>query len=318
MTRLDKYVKYLGWFLLGNLLLVAIYAGLGVSGYLPPPPFAKSISFDEKVVWLRHHAQSRIDLLALGSSMTLSDLDSEALVAHRQGRNFVNASSWGLKIRHINKFLRLLDGIYEIKSLLICVSPVDFRADERGDEVPHRQLVDRYLRGGSQPLAQILLFSGDYFVGNLKKMDFYRHRNNHYQSLLYDRYGGVSFVADGFAIDENRWQGKFLEQAAPDERNFQALVELAGYCRERGIGLCLWTTPARQQVVDRFAKDLFAAHLLRLRKLAESQRFDLFEANNDAFDDSMFVDWGHLNEKGAKLYTTSMLQLMAANHRQLF
>ena len=308
MMRLGDHGKYLGWFLVGNLLLVAGYVCLDVSGRLPPPPFAKSISFDEKVVWLHNNAKPNIDLLALGSSMTLNNLSSEVLVAERPCWRFVNASSWGLKIRHVEKFFRLLDGVYKIKSLLICVAPVDFRKDGRPDEVPHRRLIEQYLRGGSQAWAQLILFSGDYFVSNLQKMDLFRNHNDHYQSLHFDLYGGVPLAVKDFAIDQHRWRGG--AQTEFDESNYQSLVELANYCRERRIGLYLWTTPVRQQAMGVSGENLFSFHLARLQKLAADEGFVLVEADNQDFDDSMFVDMGHLNEKGARQFTATMLKLM--------
>lgn len=307
--------RFLLWFLLGHLMLGGFYVILDRTGYLPPPPFAKSISFDAKAVWLRDHARLRepIDLLALGSSMTLNNFNSQTVFDALPGQHYVNGSSWGLKMRHIDQLFRFLNERDRISTLVVCSSIVDFRTDE--DEipvqVPHAGLLAYYLDDGSKALCELLLFSGRYFVGNMKKMRFLTERNDDYQSLRFDRGGGVPFASRGFAIDSSRWEGKFLEHVVIDERNYTALHDLARYCRARGIGMVLCTTPARRQALSYLPAGVLAGHMARLRTMASADNFLLLEADNNHFDDAMFVDWGHLNEVGAKRYTATMLDSMA-------
>lgn len=304
---MDGYRKFLLFFVACNILLGVGLATLDWYGLLPPPAFSKSISFDEKAAWLHDNAPPQIDIMALGSSMTLNNFNSAVVFDNFPKRHYVNVSSWGLKFENIYKYFCLLDKSYDVSTLLVCCSIVDFREDQIWQQVPNAGLLQYYLDGGSEAFCQVTLFSGSYFVGNAQKMQYLRTRNDHYKSLRFDAGGGVPFAAQGFDIDPSRWEGKFLRDVVVEKRNYAALGELARYCRAKGITFVLSTTPCRPQALAYLPAGLLSEHMRRLRSLAKSESFLLVEADEGDLDDGMFVDWGHLNVKGAKRYTASVI-----------
>ena len=71
---------------------------------LPAPAFSNSISFNEKIDFIRDRDLSKIEYIAIGSSMTLNNIDSETMVKYL-GENYLNLGSRGFKISETKKIL---------------------------------------------------------------------------------------------------------------------------------------------------------------------------------------------------------------------
>ena len=95
--------------------------------HLPPPAISNHISFDEKLLLLRHHPQLRPRILGAGSSITLRSLDGSAFQPQGAEPVFFNAGLAGGQIHQIRYatsfFLELFPTVQTIVQVAV---PPDF------------------------------------------------------------------------------------------------------------------------------------------------------------------------------------------------
>jgi hypothetical protein len=123
--------------------------------HLPPPPISNHISFDEKLLLLRHQPDLRPSILGAGSSITLRTLDGSAFQPEGARPVFFNAGLAGGQIHQIrfatSFFLELFPTVETIVQMVVppdfadCTSegpsffnPRDARAFARGRMSPAR------------------------------------------------------------------------------------------------------------------------------------------------------------------------------------
>ena len=118
------YFAFIGAFLI--LGIASIYA-LGRTGHLPPPPLTATSCIDEKFKFIREHADSEPDLLAVGSSVTWRNLDFS--VAGRVG-NFSQPLNGAPCYLHIHETAWLtelyLDHFSSVRTVLTVLAMRDF------------------------------------------------------------------------------------------------------------------------------------------------------------------------------------------------
>ena len=72
---------------------------------LPALNFSSSYSYNEKIRFLKNKSNSP-SIIAIGSSMTLNNLDSDIVVKELKDDEYLNVSSWGLRISESYKLLK--------------------------------------------------------------------------------------------------------------------------------------------------------------------------------------------------------------------
>src|SRR5580700_5094592 len=89
------------------------------------PIITNSTLFDVKMLAVQKHHIKNIKLLAMGSSITLYELNSDSIV---QNFNlpYYNFASWGLQIADMNRLLTNLVTTNQPKYVIICSSFPDF------------------------------------------------------------------------------------------------------------------------------------------------------------------------------------------------
>lgn len=293
--------RYLTWLLgtlvvLGGLLLGMVYR---YQEALPPPPFTGSISFDEKAVWLSKRLQEPCDILAVGSSMTVNNLDSEVFASH----HFLNASSWGMKIQQTDYFLEHLLAILSPKVVLVVTAPIDFERDYRGRAIYDADKLQRFFRTGDLFRSHLDYLSAKYLLESIGPVHRDRYGRGTYYSLDFDEGGSVplDLMDEGFERLDDRWFKPIAQEEAVDEANYEALTALATRCRERGILFALIQPPIREDILTE--KDrlfLTEKHWPRLASLCAREEA-LFQNYHGelALTETDFADSTHLNRQGA-------------------
>lgn len=128
-------------FVAGALGIAGVYAGSVLllatlmPDHLPPPSISNRISFDEKLRFIRQHTPLDPPTLAVGSSLTLRQLDGAAF---DQGDDPVarvfNGSSWGLQINQTHYLIDFyLSQFPRTRRVISLIGPADFR-DCQGQE----------------------------------------------------------------------------------------------------------------------------------------------------------------------------------------
>lgn len=297
-SRFKGYlVCLIGVFASITLLLFMLLERFGAA--FPPPAFTGSISFDEKAVWLAEHLDRSCEILAIGSSMTVNNLDTSAL----GGDKMLNAASWGMKMDHIDGFLEVLLEHVTPKTVVVVTAPIDFQRDHRDRELFQRAVLERFLVDGNLSRAHWRLMSMNYLLGSFLEVRSGREGRSQYFSLDFDEGGCVPLDLDseGFERWPERWSMPVAEESSMDEKHYVALSVMAERCRARGIAFLLVQAPIREAVLTAEDADfLEKRHWPRLAQICEEQggRFANFHGRL-ALSDDEFADSTHLNRAGA-------------------
>ncbi len=307
-----SFSRYLAW-LSGGLL------GLGATLFfviyqfgeeLPPPPFTGSISFDEKAVWLAKHLDDPCEVLAIGSSMTVNNLDSAVF----SGRHLINASSWGMKIQHIDYFLETLLEYVSPKAVLVVTAPTDFERDFRGPALFDRARLKRFFDSRDLFRSHVELLSVEYLIGAIPEIRRDRVGRSTYFALDFDAGGGVplDLVSEGFERWPDRWEKPVAREEGMDEANYESLAAMARRCRDRGLPLVVVQAPIREDVLtERDRAFLLGRHWLRLAQICRDSGAGFHNFHGRlALAETDFADSTHLNRAGARELSKRIVPLL--------
>lgn len=269
---------------------------------LPAPKFSNSISFNEKIDFIRNKDLSKIEYIAVGSSMTLNNIDSETMVKY-MGENYLNLGSWGFKISDNYKFLReMVDNFPDLKVVLISTGFMDFSSSVRNIEVDY-SLVENSVKHRIGLLAYLMSFDLKYLYKNSKINIHNKERRNSYQNLSYDIYGGAVLDIDPVNIDSLRWNMSVINFAVSGEE-LESLKELIVFLNLKGIKTCIAISPQRKGLNDDKTAEYIMLYTDKIRNAVKEAGGFLASPQFEAdWPDKIFVDYTHLNKLGASKYS---------------
>ena len=311
-TEPRAYRKYLLG-LLSLLALLVVTTLVCVHAFrekLPPPPFTGSISFDEKAMWIAKRLKEPCDILAIGSSMTMNNLDSSAFA----GQDFINASSWGMKIEQTDYFVDLLLNYWSPKTLIVVTAPIDFEGDYRGKKIFDREKLKRFFDSGDLFRAHLDYLSAHYLLGTMSEVRRDRVGRKTYYSLDFDEGGSVplDLMTEDFERLDDRWNKSLAQEEAIVEASYLGLQSLAKRCQDKGIRLLLVQSPIREDIMtEKDTAFLAKTHWPRLAKICHesSGAFHNFHGTL-AMTEGDFADSTHLSRSGARKLSMEMATLL--------
>ena len=290
-------------------ILIGLFIAYG-TGNLAAPPVTGSLSFDEKLYYIAEtKGIEAIDVLAVGSSMTFNNLAS-APIADRLSKKFINYSSWGLTIEQTAYFIKFLVPLYKPKTVIVVSSPMDFYYSNRSPALFDKKEVTQYLMGHDVIRSYGEHFDPIYLLRSSVGIKEQRSTNNGYESLLFDDYGGVLLDINKKNINRKRWETKF-DPARLDPKAYEALDDLARFLRLRKITFVIVQPPMRQAAVEGISEQL-GNHWRKIKELSVKESF-IFVNMHERLDlpDEYFVDYAHLNYKGADKFTRAFLDAVS-------
>lgn len=280
------------------------------TGNLAAPPVTGSLSFDEKLYYTAGMKGVKdIDVLAVGSSMTFNNLSS-APIADRISKKFINFSSWGLTIEQTAYFIKFLVPLYKPKIVIIVSSPMDFYYSKRSPALFDKNEVRRYLMGHDVIQSYGKHFDPIYLLKLSKDIKELRSSNSRYESLLFDAYGGVLLDINKANIDRERWETR-IDPARLDPEAYRALENLGLFLKQQKITFVMVQPPMRHAAVDGLSGQL-ANHWQKVKDISSNTSFifvNMHERLN--LSDDFFVDYAHLNYKGADIFTRGFLDAVS-------
>lgn len=160
------------------------------------PAFSGRISLDEKISWLASHLSNGCDVLAIGSSMTLTNVNSAVITKAFPGMSYINAASWGMTPRHDLQMLRLLMNYCAPKILILACNLWDFRNDDTAEDLFDKNDVENFLNTKDYAWAYLKYFSVDYYWKRAGSIDAMRNEKHRYNTLDFDGHGGapISYI----------------------------------------------------------------------------------------------------------------------------
>lgn len=296
--------------LLGMLIVAGLVCVHAFREQLPPPPFTGSISFDEKAVWLSKRLQEPCEVLAIGSSMTVNNLESSAFSEHA----FINASSWGMKIEQTDYFLELLLEYWKPKAVVVVTAPTDFEGDYRGKKIFDREKLKRFFDSGDLFRTHLEYLSAQYLLGSVKEIQRDRVGRGTYYALDFDAGGSVplDLMSEGFEKVDDRWAKPLAQSENVVESNYLGLAQLAERCQSQGIRFLLVQPPIREDILtEKDQAFLTEKHWPRLAKicLEKGGAFHNFHGELSLSEED-FADSTHLNRDGAEKLSEAVARLL--------
>jgi hypothetical protein len=301
----------MGKFIINLCKFLIILLGIGIISFvlltfyfkeIPALKFSDSYSFNEKMLFLGRSSKGA-NVLAIGSSMSLNNLHSETVTLELQSKKFINTASWGMSIRDDYDFLKSLNKIYKITSIIIVSNIIDFSEADKNIDF---EFVKSYLN--VRPLKIFLSFIRNfdlkYYLLNFKYAQNVRNCINNYDYLKFDNYGTINFSKENFVINNARWNRDFLEK--PKDIQYLYLDSLADYCMSNRIELLFFQSPMRTGIYSRLNQsqsDMNNLHLEKVKNILERDNFQFINPSDKLWQDSLFIDGIHFNEAGARLFT---------------
>jgi hypothetical protein len=309
-------------------LSLTIYSGLFVllmflmeaQKMLIAPPFISSLSFDEKLRYFREIKPKNSQILAVGSSMTLNNMDS-TLIKDRNGRQIstVNFASWGSQISDLQPVTDFsIKLIAKPNIVLILSSPVDFR-NCSSPTTTNRKYVSfedfnetdglNYISSNIPALYYHFKYRDLFNAVNLTNvLNVRQKRNNNdtYDSLKFDSGGSIVLEVPKENILPSRWEGSFWKSISISDICYQSLEKFASNLVQNNINLVFVLTPMREAYLNKYdpSREIITSHRARLTSILKKYNGLLIDARNDLpLTDEYFADALHLNKKGAQLLT---------------
>ena len=272
----------------------------------PPPRFSNSISMNAKVKFIKEKGGvDFVDVLAIGSSFSLNNIHTET-IRKNLSASYLNLSSWGQNIREDYILAKMYIGLFNPKVLIISTGYSDFNSSIK--EIDY-VLIQDYLSRGS--FAAYKTFNYRYLILESKKLFLNTQSRSMYSSLMFDDFGGVNLSQNGFEIDFRRWKGESLNKLNSDVCQYNYLDSLSKYCEDNEVELLLVHSPYREGYTRQLSDEeniIISNHINRLDSIFTKRNQCFINTNKQFWEDSLYVDYCHLNEIGAQKYTEYFLE----------
>ncbi|MBI5724411.1 MAG: hypothetical protein HZA50_10670 [Planctomycetes bacterium] len=314
MRTKAAFRTFLIWFCSASAASAAMVAGglAAARGFdvAPPPAVSANICFNEKALFIHDRGGPACDVLAVGSSTTLGDLDSRMLAdALGRGRRYLNAGAWGMTVCETRKFLELLleCGARPRYVLMVCAitdfhPPVGAAFWDAAD-------TPKLLRGEGYWPAMAGHFELGRIVSEGRQAARDRRKSDEYTTLMFDAWGGSMLDKTFPDVSRGRWEMKPLPEKI-DPTQYEQLAGLADMLAGRGIGLVCVQGPIRPAVMDDATATLCRRHWQRVERILADRAFTFVNLQSRlTLDDSMFADSVHLNRAGVAKFTAALLEL---------
>lgn len=294
-------------------LLFGLLALAGIAGYIwhyrayvPAPRITNNISLNAKLRMLKQRRGQPIHLLALGSSMTLNNLSSRAVLEAFHDSSYLNMGAWGTDLAQSFELAEDIVPLVRPSVVLMVTNLGDFSANAERYVVDSTRMAN-YLVKWSEADAYLHARDAGYYLRQMELNAVRMNDAGNYERLVFDPWGGVQLNVPKDRIDQERFDKRPPRLDELSEEQYRALERLAAYLERRHVRFILIQSPYRQGVRSVTVEADVAAHKRRVWTIlaAHGHRFD--DGTDALWPDSLFCDYGHLNAQGAYLFTRHAL-----------
>lgn len=294
--------------------VVAIFVLLDLCGFTPL--YTNSISFDAKIKYVKAKNVGQIDLMAIGSSVTLNDLSS-GVIKDSLGVSYFNFSSWGLQMKDVNALTTSYIPKYQPKYVLVISSITDFANEDLSESINNYLNTDQYFKDHLEAYFYIKNFNSIEEIMTRKKglVEDMSIDTNYYNSLHYDEGGAVLLNIPKERILPRRWNDRLRFPTKYTPAQYAALDSLSAKLRSHDIKFIFVQAPIKAQYVDLpSAQKAVNDHITTCKGIVEKNggTYLNFEGAKEFANDSLFVDQFHLSARGAAVFTKELTHSLKA------
>ncbi|WP_419769433.1 MAG: hypothetical protein ACNI3C_08775 [Candidatus Marinarcus sp.] len=298
-----------------SLIFLSFLFIIYVNKYLNVPlRFTNSISFDSKLAFIKTSDKIKdTEILILGSSMGLNNINSEILSHDLNNKNILNLSSWGLKTNEILDFLKLIH-LDNVKKIIYLNQYFDFYGHSINSY--NEKDVQDYIYNKSflTPYVNTFFTLSDNFKDYVEWEKRYLS-NNKYSSLSFNSSGDVTLNLKTENISKIRWES--VTDVSNLENHYDSLENMILYLNKKDIEFFLITTPYRNKFFkeDKFLEQ-YNTYISKIGSLKTKYDFKYINLQHILnLNDDFFVDSSHLNFKGASLVSEEVAKHIKESYK---
>ena len=268
-----------------------------------------NLALNEKAAAYARRGDMRVDVLACGSSMTLNNLSSKAVVEHFGTDDYFNLGAWGLDMEQVASLVEAAVPDARPKTVLVMANLMDLGSDQERSVVDMGRVIDHVRRG----IDVWSYLNCPALVYYLRQMELNRLRftdRANYECLMMDEYGGVALDVPIERVLAERWERPAPSDDALDPEQYEALRRLAAFLRTRGIQFVFIQSPYREGMASPELERTMAEHKGRVRSLLEAEGQVFIDGADRRWPDALFCDSSHLNGEAAYAFTQYVLNKM--------
>lgn len=292
-------------------LLIPVVYLFAQRTYFPAPRFTANIAVNEKLAFIRNNVPEKLDVLAVGSSMTLNNLNSEAVMQHFGNIAYLNAGAWGTGASEVHLLGTLLAKKYRPKTVLVATNMMDFRRQENV-LAEDSSCIATFVNGRAIWLSYLSHWNAPYYLRNSESNKLRLTDQANYEYLGFDAHGGATLIFPPERIDQNRFNAGPPKAEEMDEERYADFAQFAKDLRAMDIDLVVLECAYRDGMRTAEIDQRHAAHVERLRTMLQLHGHTIIDANQRRWDDALYVDSSHLSAEGSKEFTRWCLGRLGA------
>ena len=288
--------------------MVVLYC-LPQARYFPAPRITGNISVNEKLCFAKDHFPDSVDVLAIGSSMTLNNLNSDVVMAHFGNLRYLNAGAWAIGASELEVLGPALSARFHPAMVIVSTNLMDFEGQGNillGDSAS----IAHGLRD-PKVLGYFRHWDAPYFLREMETNRIRFNDTDNYEYLGYDAHGGATLSIPWERISQERYLKPPPEATDLAPERYAAFKRFADDLHRQGIRLVVFASAYRNGIRTADNDALQQAHVARLRSLIGPVGGVLIDANQRRLDDSLYVDSSHFGPEGSRAYTGYCLDQLA-------
>jgi hypothetical protein len=251
----------------------------------------------------------KAEIVAIGSSMSLNNLDSKVIIEELKNDSYLNLSSWGMSMSDIYFTLQAYSELQLPKTVIISSNIGDFTVVNKALD---KDLLASFLgsSNAAYPFYFMHHFNLKYFTSNLAYLKKIKHDSTSYEFLRYDPYGAVLYHPQYLKINPARWNAAVGQD--PEPQQYEYLEKIADWCKEKQINLLFFQSPVRQGMFSDAEHPVdsmkIRKHVVKVAQIMQQRGHSIADASGILWNDSLFADNLHFLDFGARQYTRYCFQ----------
>lgn len=231
---------------------------------------------------------------------SLNNIESGTILSHLPSASgYLNVAAFGMKIAHTRALVPEYIRRFNPKCLILLCGTVDFYADKRPADQFDLSDIRYFLNGAPYCLYVAQYFDIRYFLSRSLEIRSLRSKRDTYVSLYFDSYGGVPLEIPPSGISSIRWTDTVRPDLF-DNLQYAELEKIMDLCAVEKVGLIVVQSPLRNGSITEINIAGTRDHWDRVQHIVSRAGQVFLETYSRLdLDDSCFVDYSHLNRKGA-------------------
>jgi hypothetical protein len=277
--------------------------------YFPAPRLTQNISLNEQLKRVKlilegrvdHSPGGTVDVLAVGSSMTLNNLHSQGVVEHF-GASYVNVGSWSTRIHLTTRLTDLLIGKLKPHTLILTSNMEDWmKGEDRYDLDP--VVIDNYLTRWGHAASYLRTLRPAYYLREMERNKVRMKDPTYYDFLGFDPWGGASINVPPERVEADRNVYTIPRPDQLDHSLYPHLEELSEIVREQGVRMIFIQSPYRAKDNTDELRGILNEHEQKVRRILEPAGHVFVSTTDTIWPDDMFIDPSHFRAEGALQFT---------------